>query len=214
MIYFVFSLVFVGVCATMCKYTTSVDNGGIVTPINLGSSLYFFYKRQSIGYGETGNIIPIELTCETIQVQGEDKECIVVYNIKPGDNIIYNFQLFNYRTQDDNQSDPMSDSSNVSVINTVNAEYHVTIYAEVQIPIVGEIVAVDCNISLRRNTDTAFSDYTSDRTVSLFPYQYSNLMIDTYQVEINVREQQYQAEDYFGASLTVYIFIDAIQRTS
>lgn len=203
-------VLFVGVIyissSTLAKYTTEKNTTG---EFYVGEKLYFHYQRGDLF---RNNQLTIGIPVEEVQTNedGTIKKTsrrIETMDVSPGDNLTYQFYVSNLNEE-------------TTEYNGILGIFHVSVNAILSMPVHQANYELSCRVTYRQiNEDgstSAFKDLTKD--VDL-PLQISDGMIkQQYEFQISViLDDQVVAtsnDDYIGATLSIYLFIDAANDIS
>ena len=191
--------------STLSKY---VSTNKTEADFTLGEKLYFEYTRGDLYRGDQLIIgVPIDVPIMKDGVQVGSKNVIETMNVAPGDELRYTFTVSNK-----NESG--------TEYNSVEAEYHVSATAILQMPTKQSSYSFNCIIKYAEiGTDgkpLTYTDLPQDRNLDLPKYLGTPATESKYAFEVQViLDGQVEAtskEDYIGATLTIYLFIDAANK--
>lgn len=193
---------------TLTRYYTENNISG---SFDIGKKLYFQYERGDLyrnnqlivgtpieekKYDEEGNIISISRRIETM-------------NVIPGDKLVYHFYFSNYN-QDSFEA------------NSVDGVFHAYGTSLLSIPVKGQTYALNCEIKYRRVDEngtalSSFKSFTSDLDENLPVYDKTNpnsYVRYEFQIAVTLDDQieSTDKDDYFGATLSIYLSIVAANR--
>ena len=179
--------------STLSKYvsTTNKESSFVV-----GNNLYFEYIRGDL-YRNKQLIVGKEVQYEE---DGRIVDCIETMNLAPKDTLVYHFYVTNYSSKTDES-------------NNVDGLFFPQAGAILKMPVLGKTYEFDCTISYRpvgevgEASTTPFTLVTGDIDLPI----YSNEIM-TYEFKVEVKADQVEAtthDDYFGSTLTIYLFVDA-----
>lgn len=191
--------------STLSKYVSTDKTEADFT---LGEKLYFDYTRGDLYRGDQLVIgVPVEEIIMKDGVQTGVKKRIETMNVAPGDTLRYTFTVSNV-----NESG--------TEYNSVNAEYHVSATAILQMPVKQSSYSFNCTIrySLVDENGKAgtFTDLPKDMNLDLPKYLGTPATKSKYMYEVQViLDDQVAAtskDDYIGATLSIYLFVDAADK--
>ena len=188
-LYLVFVCVVLITSSTLAKY---IHTSTTKTSFTIGDKLYFNYERSDL-FRNNQLIVGYE-------TEYDDKR-IETMNVMPGDDLSYHFYVSNY-------------NSKTLDYNGLVGEFLPITTAMISLPVKGQTYDVNCTISFRQvPTDgsvatTQFSLLTNK--IALPPYEQEKVK---YEFKINcILDDQLSnttSDDYFGATLSIYLFINA-----
>lgn len=207
-IYFLFVLSLCLFSITFAKYVSDGKLGG---GLDVGE-LYLGYQR--------GDLLRNDILIVGVEVTEDGLTRIETMNVKPNDVITYYFSIENYLANYD-------ETGNIVEIlksNAVSATYKMKITAELWLPVVldseGNQLKIELPCQVSKEVDKASGTYTAvdlalnyelpafsqnDKT-SYFEQKYRVRVEDTQQL------QDLTSKDYFGASLKIFIQLQAVQN--
>lgn len=194
LIYLVFVVVLFLTSSTLSKYVSTQNKE---SSFIVGNNLYFEYKRGSL-YRNKQLIVGKEVSYEK---DGETIHRIETMNLAPKDTLVYHFYVTNYSTTTDE-------------VNNVDGLFFPQAGATLEMPVLKKVYNVNCTISYRAVASIGevstqpFSLVTDN--IDLPVYNAGNPM--TYEFKVEVKADQVEAtthNDYFGSTLTIYLFVDA-----
>lgn len=180
--------------STLSKYVSTTDKE---TSFVVGNNLFIEYKRGNL-YRNKQLIVGKEVT---IEQDGETIHRIETMNLAPKDTLVYHFYVTNYGLSTDEK-------------NNVDGLFYPQAGATLEMPMIKKIYNVSCTISYRPVSEVGevstvpFTLVTGD--IDLPVYNAGSPM--TYEFKVEVKADQVEAtthDDYFGSTLTIYLFIDA-----
>lgn len=192
--------------STLAKYTTEKNTKG---EFYVGEKLYFHYQRGNLFRNNQLTIgIPIEeiQTDENGAIKNTSRR-IETMDVSPGDNLTYQFYISNLNEE-------------TTEYNGILGIFHVSANAILSMPVHQANYELSCRVMYRQiNSDgstSAFKDLTKDIDL---PLQISDGIIkQQYEFQISVvLDDQIVAtsnDDYIGATLSIYLFIDAANDIS
>lgn len=191
---------------TLSKYVTS---NVFESDFTIGEKLYFDYTRGDLFRGDQLIIgVPIEEEIyDSNGVLVNTKRRIETMNVAPGDIIKYHFFVSNV-------------DETVSEVNSVYGEFFVSSSAILSLPFLGNESSVACTVTYRPIYEGvepgAFTDLAKDKKLDLPKYDGTDGSIVKYEFQIYVvLDDQIKAtsdDDYVGATLTIYLFVDAANK--
>ena len=191
--------------STLSKYLTTNSTEGNFT---IGEKLYFDYTRGDLFRGDQLIIgVPIEeqVFDKDTGVLIETKRRIETMNVAPGDVLKYHFTVSNV-------------NEDKSEVNSVPAVFHVSATAILSMPVKQSNYTFKCTILYAPvNVETGvigtFTDLPQDMNLSLPKYEQTTASELKYAFQVYViLDDQVTAtskDDYVGATLSIYLFIDA-----
>ncbi len=197
-LYFVLALVVILTASTLAKYTSGTNaNIGF----EIGNKLYFKYDRSNL-YRNDKLIIGTEVEFEQ---DGEIVRRIETMNVVPGDGLKYHFFVSNFNTETNEE-------------NGIEGTFRPISNAIVSLPIKQQTYDIDCIITYRAipldangnelaNNTNQFATLTS--SINL-PKASEEKVKYEFQISIILDDQitNTSSDDYFGASLNIYLFIN------
>lgn len=193
LLYLVFVACLFMTSSTLSKYVSTTDKE---TSFVVGNNLFIEYKRGNL-YRNKQLIVGKDVTYEQ---DGEVIHRIETMNLAPKDTLVYHFYITNYGLSTDEK-------------NNVDGLFYPQAGATLEMPMIKKVYNINCTISYRpvnevgASSSTPFALVTDD--IDLPKFSDSKM---TYEFKIEVRADQVEAtthDDYFGSTLTIYIFIDA-----
>lgn len=192
-IYFIFVVVLFLTSSTVSKYVSTENKESTFI---VGNNLFFDYKRGSL-YRNGQLIVGKE---EVYVENGDVISRIETMNLAPSDSLVYHFYITNYGLSTDEE-------------NTVDGLFYPQAGATLKMPMTMKEHDIPCTISYRAvtNVTTPSDDPFIMVTDNIDLPKLSDSPI-TYEFKIEVIADQVEATthaDYFGATLTIYLFVDA-----
>ncbi len=197
-LYFILALVVILTASTLAKYTTN-NNANI--GFEIGNKLYFKYDRSNL-YRNDKLIIGKEVE---IEQNGEIIRRIETMNVVPGDGLKYTFYVSNYNLETNEE-------------NGINGTFIPISNAIVSMPVKQQTYDIDCLITYRAvpldengeaipNNPNQFATLTDPINL---PKASEQKIKYEFQVTVILDDQitDTSSDDYFGASLSIYIFIN------
>lgn len=189
--------------STLSKYLTTNSTEGNFT---VGEKLYFDYTRGDLFRGDQLIIgVPIEEEVYENGILVETKRRIETMNVAPGDVLKYHFTVSNV-------------NEGKTEFNSVPAVFHVTATAILSMPVKQSTYTFKCTILYAPvNVETGvvgtYTDLPQDMDLSLPKYEQTAATELKYAFQVYViLDDQVTAtskDDYIGATLSIYLFIDA-----
>lgn len=196
---------------TLTKYFTSSDING---NFDIGKKLYFHYERGDLfrnnqlivgveveqpKYDENNNVISVSRRIETM-------------NVIPGDKLVYHFFISNLNLA-------------TSEANGIDGVFHTYGTSQLSIPVKGATYDLNCEIKYRTvdqngNQLTSFKTFTSDLDENLPIYNKdddaNSYVRYEFQITVTLDDQieSTDKDDYFGATLSIYLSAVAANRIS
>lgn len=179
--------------STLSKYvsTTNKESSFVV-----GNNLYFEYIRGDL-YRNKQLIVGKEVQYEE---DGRIVDCIETMNLAPKDTLVYHFYVTNY-------------SSTTDEANNVDGLFYPQAGAILEMPVLRKTYEFDCTISYRPVNEVGEASTVPFTLVTDnidLPIHSNEIM--TYEFKVEVKADQVEAtthDDYFGSTLTIYLFVDA-----
>ncbi len=179
--------------STLSKYvsTTNKESSFVV-----GNNLYFEYIRGDL-YRNKQLIVGKEVEVEE---DGTMIDRIETMNLAPKDTLVYHFYVTNYSSKTDES-------------NNVDGLFFPQAGARLEMPVLGKVYDFECTISYRPVNEVGeastvpFTLVTDDINLPIY-----NDEKMTYEFKVEVKADQVEAtthDDYFGSTLTIYLFVDA-----
>lgn len=195
--------------ATLSKYVTEEITTG---EFSIGARLFFNYERGEL-YRNQQLIVGVPIEENVYNSKGEvisTSRRIETMNVAPGDNLVYHFYVSNYELD--------SNTNEVKDANGVDGIVHTSASALLSMPVHQTNYELKCTITYREiysdNSYSQWKDFTSDFDLNLPKYSETNLVKYEFQVYV-VLDDQIEAtsnDDYIGATLSIYLFIDAADK--
>lgn len=193
--------------STLSKYISSNNTTGDFT---IGEKLYFDYTRGDLFRGDQLIVgVPIEenIYDEHTHELIKTKKRIETMNVAPGDILKFHFYVSNVNEE-------------FTEYNGIEGEFHVSASALLSMPVNQADYQLDCTITYRDVTDSsnigAFTDLAKDRNIDLLKYDGTSASVRKYEFQVYVvLDDQVQAtsnDDYVGATLSIYLFVDAANK--
>lgn len=187
--------------ATLAKYITTTNN---TQTFNVGSKLYFDYERGNLFRGDQLIIGEDKSYYDDDQVLHQRLE---TKNVIPGDKLTFHFTVSNFN--------PVTNE-----VNGIEGQFYPQAGGILEMPTKGTTYDIRCNIFYREvpadgsPASSAFTDVTKDTVFELPVYDESDPSTHIkYEFQIQVildgQASNTTSEDYFGATLVIYLFIDA-----
>ncbi len=197
-LYFVLVAVIVLTSSTLAKYS-SVTSSRV--DFNIGSKLYFNYQRSNL-YRNDKLIIGQETEYEE---NGEIKRRIETMNVAPGDGLKYHFFVSNFNL--DTKEENGIEGTFIPISNAI-----------ISLPMRGQTYDIDCLITYRKvPLDENGNDLpeNTEMFVSLtdqikLPKASDEKIKYEFQVTVVLDDQvsDTTSDDYFGATLNMYLFVN------
>lgn len=182
--------------STLAKYFTTVDNNPTFV---IGSNLYFDYDRGDLF---RNNQLIVGVETEYVD-NGLTYQRIETMNVAPGDNLTYHFFVSNFNEE-------------TGESNGIDGDFFPQAGATLALPILGNSVDIKCTITYREiplDGSAPSATFTLVTDDFYLPKVESDADKVKYEFKVEVildgQIQQTTSEDYFGASLTIYLFVDA-----
>lgn len=197
-LYLAFVLVVLLASSTLAKYvtTTSKESSFVI-----GNNLYFDYKRGDL-FRNDQLIVGKEVEYEE---DGVIMQRIETMNVVPGDNLVYHFFVSNASFEESSE-----EKNNIEAIVFPQAGATLEMPALDTFP---KVFNIDCTISYRviSETGTPSSTFTMVTDDMPLPIAENEEVVYEFKVEVIVDDQvdYTTSDDYFGAVLTIYLFVDA-----
>lgn len=195
-LYVTFAIVLFVTAHTLAKFTTDVNP---TVSIPIGEKLYFNYERGQL-YRNNTLIIGFETFYDD---NGESRRRIETMNVNPGDTLKYYFTVSNF-------------NEHTSEFNGIQGEFIPTANAVLALPVKGETHDVSCMITYKAiATDESQSDGIETLLTSKLNLKKYSSEADKqkyqFTVEVKLDDQMTNTthEDYFDATLTIYLFVNA-----
>lgn len=209
-IYMLFIITIFLSARTLTKYFTSSDVNG---NFDIGKKLYFHYDRGDLfrnnqlivgveveqpKYDEDGNVVSVSRRIETM-------------NVIPGDKLIYHFFISNVNLA-------------TNEANGIDGVFHTFGTSQLSIPVKGSTYDLNCEIKYRSVDQNGqqlspFKTFTSDLDENLPIYNKDDE--NTYaryefQITVTLDDQveSTDKDDYFGATLSIYLSAVAANKIS
>lgn len=209
LIFLVFYVALVGLVyftsSTLSKYVSTNKTEGDFT---IGEKLYFDYTRGDLFRGDQLIIgVPIEEKIIEDGVEVGVRKRIETMNVAPGDELRYTFTVSNT-------------NETKSEYNSVDAEYHVSATAILSMPVRQSSYSLKCTIRYvivnSDGTKGTLTDLPADMNLDLPKYLGTPATESKYVYEVQViLDDQVEAtskDDYIGATLSIYLFVDAANK--
>lgn len=209
LIFLVFYVALVGLVyftsSTLSKYVSTNKTEGDFT---IGEKLYFDYTRGDLFRGDQLIIgVPIEEKIIEDGVEVGVRKRIETMNVAPGDELRYTFTVSNT-------------NETKSEYNSVDAEYHVSATAILSMPVRQSSYSLKCTIRYvivnSDGTKGTLTDLPADMNLDLPKYLGTPATEYKYVYEVQViLDDQVEAtskDDYIGATLSIYLFVDAANK--
>lgn len=208
-IYLLFAISICLFSYTAAKYISYGKAGG---GMEVGQ-LYLGYDR--------GDLFRNDILIVGVEVSENGTERIETMNVKPDDILTYYFTISNYEAIRDANTNEIIE---ITEQNNVYAKYKMTIYAELLLPVVIDPltnsalkVTLPCQVMKLMNAETgtyAVVDLSEEQDLVAFSEGDLTTYYDqTYRIRVEDTQQisNLTSKDYFGASLRMYIKIEATQ---
>lgn len=209
LIFLVFYVALVGLVyftsSTLSKYVSTNKTEGDFT---IGEKLYFDYTRGDLFRGDQLIIgVPIEEKIIEDGVEVGVRKRIETMNVAPGDELRYTFTVSNT-------------NETKTEYNSVDAEYHVSATAILSMPVRQSSYSLKCTIRYvivnSDGTKGTLTDLPADMNLDLPKYLGTPATESKYVYEVQViLDDQVEAtskDDYIGATLSIYLFVDAANK--
>ena len=202
MFYVVFVLCAFLTAGSIAKYI-STESGDL--GFQIGSTLYFNYDRHEL-YRNDQLIVGVETEYEE---NGQIFKRIETMNVVPGDNLTYHFFVSNFDTK-------------TGETNNIAGEFFPNAKTTLALPVKGSVYDVNCTITYRRVAYGSEDTGTySDVWNNLVSGSYLDLPVTStekvkYEFKVSVliddQVENTTSEDYFDATLTIKLFINAASK--
>lgn len=206
----VFYLALVGLVyftsSTLSKYVTTNNTTGDFT---IGDKLYFDYTRGDLYRGDQLIVgVPIEEnTYDDYGNLKSSKKRVETMNVAPGDTLKFHFYVSNV-------------SEDLTEYNGIEGEFHVSASAILSMPVHQADYQLSCTLTYREvpkeGTPGTFTDLARDKNIDLLVYDGTDETKKLYEFQVYVvLDDQIQAtsnDDYVGATLSIYLFVDAANK--
>lgn len=199
-VYLAFASAIILTSSTLAKYLTTTEKNPTFV---IGSDLYFDYNRGNL-YRNNQLIVGVETEYEE---DGEIYQRIETKNVAPGDNLTYHFYVSNF------------DEDGVKE-NGVLGEFYPQAGATLAMPKLGDTYNINCTITYRAiptdgsEPSSSFTLVTDDFTLPVVNKDNTGKVKYEFKVEIIIDSQvpHTTSDDYFGATLSIYLFVDAASQ--
>lgn len=199
--YFIMIIMVIITSSTLAKY---VNTNSSEVNFQVGSSLYFNYERSNI-YRNNQSVSSI--SNEYVDADGNTKRRIEVMNVAPQDVLTYHFYVSNFNDVTKEYCD-------------IEGQFTTIATALLAMPSKQKIFNVDCMITYRKvpidgsSATSLFTALTSKLNLyncADFPnrkekYEFKVTVIIDDQIENTTND------DYVGATLSIYLFINATSK--
>lgn len=200
MVYLAFVGAIILTSSTLAKFLTTTDPNPTFI---IGSDLYFDYNRGEL-YRNNQLIVGVETEYEE---DGEIYQRIETKNVAPGDNLTYHFYISNF------------DEDGVKE-NGVLGEFFPQAGATLAMPKFGDTYNINCTITYRPiPTDgsapsSSYTLVTDDFNLPVVNSDGTGKVKYEFKVEVIIDSQvpHTTSDDYFGATLSIYLFVDAASK--
>lgn len=204
LLYFALVAVMYFTSATLAKYITTTNNK---QSFNIGSKLYFDYTRGDLFRGDQ-------------LIIGEDKsffdddgvlhQRLETKNVIPGEKLTFHFTVSNF-------------NSETNEVNGIDGIFFPQAGGIIEMPSMGRSYDINCSLFYRRIpqdgsvVSSAFTDFTNDTEFQLPVYvedDPSTHMMYEFQIQVILDGQvpNTTSEDYFDATLIIFLFVDAASK--
>lgn len=192
--------------STLSKYVTSNNTSGDFT---IGEKLYFDYTRGDLYRGDQ-LIVGVPIEENKFDADGNlisSKKRVETMNVAPGDTLKFHFFVSNI-------------NEDMTEYNGIDGEFHVSATAILSMPVYQADYQLDCTITYREVPEDGvlgtFTDLAGDKNMDLLKYDGTSATKMKYEFQVYVvLDDQIQAtsnDDYVGATLSIYLFVDAANK--
>lgn len=192
--------------STLSKYVTSNNTSGDFT---IGEKLYFDYTRGDLYRGDQ-LIVGVPIEENKYDEDGNlisSKKRVETMNVAPGDTLKFHFFVSNI-------------NEDMTEYNGIDGEFHVSATAILSMPVYQADYQLDCTITYREVPEDGvlgtFTDLAGDKNMDLLKYDGTSATKMKYEFQVYVvLDDQIQAtsnDDYVGATLSIYLFVDAANK--
>ena len=197
LVFIAYALVILSMFAFSATLSRYVSESNVNAGFEVGDKLYFKYTRSSL-YRNNKLIVGVE-------VDDEDGKRIETMNVAPGDNVVYHFFVSNFNPTNENE------------INSVDGYFHPSATGLLALPSKGSQYNVECQILYREvpvdgSTSTEpFTQITSDTRLNLPKVETKKVKYEfSVSVILDNQIMGTTSDDYFGASLSIEMFFNAV----
>lgn len=199
LVYLMFAGAIILTSSTLARYLTTTDPNPTFI---IGSDLYFDYTRGDL-FRNNQLIVGVETEYE---VDGEKFQRIETKNVAPGDNLTYHFYISNF------------EELGVKA-NGVPGEFFPQAGATLAMPALGDTYDINCTITYRpipldgSAPTSSYTLVTDDFNLPVVSEDTGKIKYE-FRVEVIIDNQvpHTTSDDYFGATLSIYLFVDAASK--